>query len=254
MNNQWYLSPLFKVHIPMSLTKLQEQVIHLRAANSDRDPNFIAIKNLVRSFQNKRLRNTYHDLLEDEATATASHFFFEHLYGVGDLEQRDQQAHRVLPKAEQYLPSSAVLVLRKVLEMDLLAEQMDTLMAIELLSFEGLAPGVLSEAQYLKAFRAVGQHDQRIKQIQLVPEVGAALVKLLRFPMLSGLLSMTRAAAQKANLEEFHEFLHAGVKSFKTLKSPAHFFQVIQRREEKLLAFIFEEHILDFPDYQSLSR
>lgn len=237
----------------MSLAKIQQEVIRLRTGEGEQDSRFLDLKKSIRVFQNRRLEKTYEDLLENETTAIAARFFLDYLYGVDNLTQRDQQAQRVLPKAEQYLPSSAVSVLTSVLKMDLLAEQMDSMLASELLRSQPQGEVVLTPVAYFEAFRAVGQPDIRLQQVQLVPEVGFALVKLLRFPMLSGLLSMTRAAAHKANLEDFHEFLYSGVKSFKTLKKPADFFQVIQNREEKLLSLIFEDGINDFPDYQSLS-
>ena len=138
--------------------------------------------------------------------------------------------------------------------MDLLAEQMDTRMTSELIKQTGGDAFDLTPALYLKVFRAVDARELRFRQIALVSDVGQALIRLLRFPVLFGLLKMTRVAAQNANLEDFHEFLLEGLRSLKALQNPDQFFYIIQSREQKLLSLIFEQCINDFPDYQSLSR
>lgn len=233
---------------------MQEEVIHFRSGKEQYDPHFLEVKRKIRSFQNRRLRSTYHDLVEDVSFRPAARFFLDHLYGLEDLEKRDFQTRRLLPKAEQYLPSNAISVLSGVLQMDLLAEQMDTRMASELIKQTGGDAFDLTPALYLKVFRAVDARELRVRQIALVSDVGKALIRLLRFPVLFGLLKMTRVAAQKANLEDFHEFLLEGLRSFKALRNPDQFFYIIQSREQKLLSLIFEQYINDFPDYQSLSR
>ncbi|MDX1668313.1 MAG: hypothetical protein R3194_02750 [Limnobacter sp.] len=208
----------------------------------------------VRVFQNQRLADTYQDLLCDPETGKAASFFLDYLYGTKNLEKRDQQAYRVLPKVDKYLPSKAVSVLEGILEMDLLAERMDMGLAEQLLAsgFDGQSN--LTPVAYLKAFRAMGQRSVRERQIALIPGIGGDLAKLLRFPMLAGVLKMTRGAAQNAGLEDFHEFLLSGVQCFKSLKSPSSFFAIIVNRETELLELIFDAGINDFPKSKNKNR
>lgn len=235
----------------MNLLNIQKEVSALRRGDAV-SSEVLGLRCLVRSFQNNRLRLTYRDLAEQNSTADAARFFLEHLYGTKDLSGRDSQAERVLPKADKYLPSGAVEVLALVLEMDLLAERMDFAVA-EKISEMGLQPEVqIDDAVYLDAFRRAGMEEVRLRQIDLISDVGGRLVKLMRVPMLGAVLRMTRGAAQKANLEDFHEFLSDGVTSFKSLSNPRDFFAQIQNRERRLLDLIFREGICVIPDLQTL--
>lgn len=200
----------------------------------------------VKRYQNRRLRNTYEDLIEDERFSSGAQFFLEHLYGDSDLSNRDAQAARVLPKAEKLLPSAGVQVLSDVLEMDCLAEMMDQKLSISIINLSGTNQVKLDDELYLRAFREAGQQDVRLRQVHLVQLAGTKLAKLMRLPLLATILKMSHGAAQKAGLEEFHQFLTQGVVSFKAVKSPSDFFGIIQKRESALLERIFIDRITSF--------
>lgn len=220
-----------------SLSDIQQDISQLRSGAGS-DSALLKAKSQLKLFQNNRLANTHHQLLEDKATRDAALFFLDRLYGAGDLTLRDQQVERVVPKAEKILPNAAVEVLRKVLYTDWLAEKMDTEMTLMLLETEGFSPERITDEVYLNAFRKLGAWEIRRQQIDLIGEVGHSLSKLLRLPLLSTILKMTRGAAQKANLEEFHDFLTEGVQAFKSLRAPNRFFESIQSREVALLECI----------------
>lgn len=217
-----------------SLSDIQQDISQLRrGAGSDGD--YLKVKEKLKLFQNNRLATTHHNLLEDKTTGVAALFFLDRLYGAGDLTLRDQQVERIAPKAEKILPQAAVEVLRKVLYADWLAEKMDSEMALILLRTAGSDCEHITDEIYLNAFRKLGAWEIRRQQIDLIGEVGHSLSKLLRLPLLSTVLKMTRGAAQKANLEEFHDFLTEGVQAFKSLQAPSRFFDSIQSREVALL-------------------
>lgn len=217
-----------------SLSAIQKDISRMRSGSPE-NSNLQRIKDLVKIFQNKRLADTHQKLLEDESTRAAALFFLERLYGAGDLSRRDQQVERIVPKAESILPSAAVDVLRKVLYTDWLAEKMDTELALKLMELDSFSEESLSDAAYLEAFRNLDAWEIRQQQIDLIGDVGQSLHRLLRLPLLSTILKMTRGAAQKANLEEFHDFLTEGVRAFKSLRDPQRFFEAIQNRERSLL-------------------
>lgn len=230
----------------MNPLDLQQEISRLRAGVG-LDAEILAIKNNVKIFQNKRLESTHQVLLDSEDTHSAARFFLDRLYGTESTHKRDQQVERVIPKAQRILPSVGVEVIQQVIHMDWLAEQMDTKLSI-CLNKMGYQSNVKLEVDtYLEAFWTAGQFDVRKQQIQAVSVTGERLVKLMRFPMLKAMLSMTRGAAHKANLEDFHEFLMDGVVAFKSLQSPQKFFQAIESEELRLLEFISDRRFKEIP-------
>ncbi len=217
-----------------STIELQTAIIELRQGAA-RSPDFIVLKNRIKSFQNRRLELTHNKLIEDESTACAARFFLDKLYCTGDVSARDHQTERVLPKLEKLLPSAALLVLTKVVYMDYLAEYLDDELTHQIMSVHGLVEVSSNQELYVQGFCRQNRWAEREAQIKLIVEVGESLRKLLRLPFLNGLLKMTRGAAQKANLEDFHDFLTEGLKAFSTLKRPGDFFRAIEREEMALL-------------------
>lgn len=197
-------------------------------------------------FQNKRLENAYKDLLQDDGMRMACRFFLDQLYCTHDVSTRDHQVERVLPKLEKLLPSAAVNTVRKVIYMDYLAETLDEGICNFINTEEWEIDIKLQDEIYIRAFRDQGQFDLREQQILLVREVGESLRKLMRLPFLRPLMKMTRGAAQKANLEDFHDFLSQGLEAFASLEKPTLFFQIIQERETGILEGIRQGSLSKF--------
>jgi len=83
----------------------------------------------IKSFQQRRLEETYADLLEEPRYAPAVRFFFEELYGPGDFARRDEEFARFVPALVRMFPreiTSTVLVLT---QLHALCESLDTDMA-----------------------------------------------------------------------------------------------------------------------------
>lgn len=177
----------------------------------------------------------------------ACRFFLDQLYCTHDVSTRDHQVERVLPKFEKLLPGGAVDVVRKVIYMDYLAEKMDDEISLLINKKEWYSDKSLQEKTYINAFRQHGQFAMREEQICLVREVGESLRKLMRLPFLRPLLKITRGAAQKADLEDFHDFLSQGLDAFAALDRPTLFFQLIQEREFSILEGIRRGTLTKFP-------
>lgn len=226
--------------------ELQKIITNLRQGRG-RSAEFLTLKKEVKTFQNKRLESTYQDLLDDEGMHLACRFFLDQLYCTHDVSTRDHQVERVLPKLEKLLPGGAVDVVRKVVYMDYLAEKMDDEITLLINEKEWYSDKSLQENTYIDAFRRHGQFATREEQIRLVREVGESLRKLMRLPFLRPLLKMTRGAAQKADLEDFHDFLSQGLDAFAALERPTLFFQLIQEREFSILEGIRHGTLTKFP-------
>jgi hypothetical protein len=234
------------IDIHSSPLELQKAITALRQGQG-RSVEFLSLKKEVKVFQNNRLENTYQDLLEDKGMQAASRFFLDQLYCTHDVSTRDHQVERVLPKLEKLLPGGAVETVRKVIYMDYLAELLDDEITLFINDKKFYSDALLKEKSYIEAFRKQGQFDLREQQIFLVREVGESLRKLMRLPFLRPLMKMTRGAAQKANLEDFHNFLSEGLDAFASLEKPTLFFQLIQEREMSILEGIRQGTLSKFP-------
>lgn len=234
------------IDIHSSPLELQKAIAALRRGEG-RSVDFLRLKTDLKIFQNKRLEFTYKDLLEDKGMHAACRFFLDQLYCTHDVSTRDHQVERVLPKLEKLLPGGAVDTVRKVIYMDYLAELLDDEITIYINEKEFHSDNELKEKSYIEAFRQQGQFDLRERQISLVREVGESLRKLMRLPFLRSLMKMTRGAAQKANLEDFHDFLSQGLDAFASLEKPTLFFQLIQEREMSILEGIRQGTLSKFP-------
>jgi len=234
------------IDIQSSPLELQKAIAALRQGQG-RSVEFLSLKKEIKIFQNNRLEGTYKDLLEDKGMHAACRFFLDQLYCTHDVSTRDHQVERVLPKLEKLLPGGAVDTVRKVIYMDYLAELLDDEITLFINEKEFNADNSLKEIAYIEAFRKQGQFDLREQQILLVREVGESLRKLMRLPFLRPLMKMTRGAAQKANLEDFHDFLSQGLDAFASLEKPTLFFQLIQEREMSILEAIRQGTLSKFP-------
>jgi len=234
------------IDIKSSPLGLQKAITALRQGQG-RTAEFLRLKNEIKVFQNSRLESTYKDLLEDKGMRAACRFFLDQLYCTHDVSTRDHQVERVLPKLEKLLPGGAVDTVKKVIYMDYLAELLDDEITLFINEKEFNSDSSLKEIAYMEAFRKQGQFDLREQQILLVREVGESLRKLMRLPFLRPLMKMTRGAAQKANLEDFHDFLSQGLDAFASLERPTLFFQLIQEREMSILEGIRQGTLSKFP-------
>lgn len=234
------------IDIHSSPLELQKAIAALRRGEG-RSVDFLRLKTDLKIFQNNRLEFTYKDLLEDKGMHAACRFFLDQLYCTHDVSTRDHQVERVLPKLEKLLPGGAVDTVRKVIYMDYLAELLDDEITSYINEKEFYSDNELKEKSYIEAFRQQGQFDLRERQILLVREVGESLRKLMRLPFLRSLMNMTRGAAQKANLEDFHDFLSQGLDAFASLEKPTLFFQLIQEREMSILEGIRQGTLSKFP-------
>lgn len=191
----------------------------------------------VRKWQQVRLAATHAALLKSPKYGPATTFFLTELYSTADLTQRDTDIERVIKILVKFLPDKALRTLAAALEMDALSERMDGLLATQLRSTQlSNKPLVLTEASYGTAYRAMGQFDLRLRQIELTKEIGLALDKLSRMPLLRSLLRMMSGPAQIGGVGGLHAFLERGYAAFAHMGDAKEFINAIvnEEREEHL--------------------
>ncbi len=189
----------------------------------------------VKRYQHERFSSTYRDLLEAPASSKAARFFLDELYGPADFSLRDAQFSRVAPKVAKFFPGEIGQIVLNLARLHALSERLDTEMGARTLQLP------LTPPAYAVAWRAVGQASARTEQIKLVREVGLALAKQVRKPLIRASLRLMRVPAKAAGLDSLQAFLEAGFDAFRDLPRAAEFVLTISTREQVIATQLFSD-------------
>jgi hypothetical protein len=187
----------------------------------------------VKRFQHQRFEASYADLLASPRYASAAQFFLDDLYGPGDFTQRDKQFARVVPALVRLFPKDIVTTVSRLAQLHELSESLDTEMGRQ------IADRLLDKASYARAWRDVGRARDRERQIALMLEVGSALDRFTKNPLLRGSLRMMRTPAQAAGLGSLQDFLESGFDAFRGMRGAEYFLSIVANRERQLAAALF---------------
>lgn len=201
------------------------------------DASLAARVHAVKHYQHTRFARTYADLLAQPRYAEAARFFLDDLYGPHDFAARDDQFARIVPALVRLFPHDIVLTVRALARLHALTETMDSAMA------RALPHDGADAAGYVRAWQAVGQPAERESQIALMLEVGTALDRLTRKPMLRNTLRLMRGPARAIGLEALQGFLERGFDTFREMRGAAEFLATIASRERALAAALFSADV-----------
>jgi hypothetical protein len=204
-------------------------------AEQMRDKPLQARIGALKSYQHRRFALTYADLLTSPRYAAAARFFLEHLYGPEDFTRRDDEFARVVPAIDRLFSEDVVATVGKLARLHALSERLDHDMARHLPS------GGIDAEQYCSAWLATGRRDERLLQIDLVVQIGAALDRFTRSRLLRQTLHLMRKPARIAGLAELQNFLETGFDSFATMSGATEFLATIQTRERELADALFAD-------------
>ncbi|MBZ8139080.1 hypothetical protein CLD22_04080 [Rubrivivax gelatinosus] len=209
-----------------------EKVAAERRSRAD-DSLLDAHTRAVKAYQHERFARTYADLLAQPRYADASRFFLEELYGPQDFTDRDSQFARVVPGLVRIFPHELVATVRSLSELHALSEEMDTAMGRRLQSSR------VDALAYARAWQEVGRPQVRARQIELMLNVGGALDRYTRNPILRHSLRLMRGPARAAGLAALQGFLESGFDTFRAMKGGTEFLATIAARERQLAALLF---------------
>ena len=205
-----------------------------------------ALRMRLRAWQAARFEHTYADLLASDRYRPAAEFFLSDLYGPKDCSERDQELEHFLPAFTKILPASALHTLAVTVELDLLSETFDLAMVEALLAAGQSSEAYISEAAYAKAYRACDKRRDRETQIALIVEIGNAIDRLTRAPLLWAAIAMIKGPAHAAGMGEMHHFLDRGFRAFRHMRGANEFLAIIRDRETRILARLFARHRTPF--------
>ncbi len=178
----------------------------------------------VKQFQADRLRATYPDLLASDRYREPCEFFLQELYGAQDFDRRDAEAQRVVPTLAKMLPRRALETLLLAVQLDEMSERFDSEMGRKI-----TLP--VTASNYAEVYPTVASEAERERQIEVVDDIGKALDKLARYPMLSTMLHMMKGPAEMWGLSHLHHFLQRGFDAFVAMGGATEFLATIRRRE-----------------------
>lgn len=167
------------------------------------------------TWQAERLKKTHEDLYKDPGYRPGLVFLLTDLYAPASMTRRDDNIDRIFPRMVTWLPDNLLATLAALIELNHVTQKLD-LALLENLSQLGADPARMDTESYCTAFRA-GDISQRMRQIELVEKVGRQLDSYVRNRTLGWLLSMSRAPAEMARMEDLHSFLHRGYRAFRAM-------------------------------------
>ncbi|WP_395055551.1 FFLEELY motif protein [Polaromonas sp.] len=190
----------------------------------------------VKRFQAQRFKATYTDLLASPRYQRATGFFLHELYGEQDYAQRDQQFARIANTIARLFPQAVVETAAALAEVHALTEQLDDMMARQWLA----RPTLSAHVRYIQCWRAVADRPARLRQLEVVLQLGSELDRLTGTRGLRSLLKMMRGPAAAAGLSSLQVFLEAGFDAFADMKGSSAFLALVERRESGWIEALFD--------------
>lgn len=220
---------------------------HLRTVAFERasrsaNPELARRVDAIKHFQHARFEQSYAKLLADPRYGRAARFFLDDLYGPRDFADRDRQFERVVPALVRLFSRDIVTTVCELAELHALSEGLDSTMARQL---DGLP---LKWPSYTRAWQATGAAPSRYRQITLLQDIGLALDRYTRKPLLRHSLSLMRKPARLAGIGDLQAFLEKGFDTFAAMRGATTFLNVIVEHETVLAQRLFGIDVRTMPD------
>lgn len=193
----------------------------------------------VALWQATRLKQTHQDLYQHPGYHHGLEFLLTDLYAPAGISRRDDNIDRVFPKMVKWLPDHQLRTLARLVELNLLTQQLDHNLACELQNLE-LSTEQLATEDYCLAYRQLNDHPDRLRQIELVADVGHRLDRYVRNRTLGWLLAMGRGPADLAGLQDLHSFLHRGYSAFRRMDNVGRLIDRLVVREQQIMSNILD--------------
>jgi hypothetical protein len=226
-----------------ALIRELERVQRLNAERRD-NPILAGSLERVADWQARRLRVTYADLAADKRYTLAIQFFQNELYGAADFSRRDADIARVVPMMMKVLPDAVIATTALAMELNALSQEFDRVLLTRL----PRADGYFSVSEYCKAYRRTGNFPMRRRQIKLIGDIGSALDRHVRKPLVRTALAMMRQPAKLAGMSALQDFLERGFSAFRDMGGAKEFLATIEERETRIMDAIVGGAYDPFPD------
>ena len=207
------------------------------------DALFLARLRRHQEWQGERLKHTHAHLLDDPVTAEGIQFLLDDVYGGRELLPVAREIRRALPKAMKLLPEKVMATSAAALEAAILTQELDE--AVTQTLGEALDQP-LTEMTYLKGFRQDHHHNDRLRQVQLVAELGHRLDRYIRSRMLHATFRMVRKPVHAAGFSNLYDFMDRSFRVMKPVPSVGRLLEQLAAREEAIMQKVYAGHPTPF--------
>jgi hypothetical protein len=194
---------------------------------------------LLRDWQVRRLARTYNDFLGNPRYAPSCEFFIDDIYAVHDFNERNEGLRRLYESLRLFAPDTLTRPLSMGIELHELSEALDGQLVAVLVGQLGMSDA-LSAPLYAEAYRRCANYDVRVRQIQMIVDLGTRVEALVNLPFSGAALKLARGTARSTGQGEVMSFLERGYSAFKHMRGAKPFLNTIRERELRILDRIFE--------------
>ena len=203
--------------------------------NYHQNPDIFRCLQDVQAWQKQRMQATHSKQFAEKQNVLMSEYFLNRLYGGPDFDALAEQIARLMKyahKAEKLIPENAVKTGTSGVSLAILAVQLDEQVAMQLL--EDYHPHeALNDEMMRLTYLKLDQGQPRLKQLDLLDQLGFSLDKYMRSFMVQTAFKMCKGAASKYNFNIMYEFMQDGFLAMKPLKSAEKFvkdFTAVERQ------------------------
>lgn len=201
---------------------------------------------LLRQWQSERLARTHADLLAHPRFRAATEFFLSDVYAPRDFSQRNQDIEKAYDAMRKAVPERVIHTLADTIYLHHFTDELDAKLADALFGRLGVVDTITGE-QYAEAYRLCDNHDERVRQIEMIVAIGRSVDRVVRLPFIGITLRLAHTPAVLTGWAELQNFLERGYAAFKRMKGAEEFLTTIERREIAILDRIYagEPHPFD---------
>ena len=178
------------------------------------EPELAAVRGRVIAWQTERLHRMHADLRAHPRTRPAVEFFLTEVYAPRDFRQRDADLERVSSVLSHVLPKGALDYLGRVLELNVITEELDTEIARIFYEDDDLDAENILSATWIEAVRRSENEAGRRHQVVLMRDGGKHLDRIAFRPAVDFTLRMARRPAEIAGLGELYHVMYNGFQAF----------------------------------------
>lgn len=204
----------------------------------------------VQAWQKQRMQRTHIKPFAEKQNVLMAEYFLNRLYGGPDFDALAQQIARLAKyahKAEKLIPDNAIQTGTSGVTLAILAVQLDEQVALQLLQdYHPHEP--LNDDMMRLTYLKLDQMQGRLKQLDLLDQLGKSLDKYMRSFMVYAAFKMCKGAAAKYHFNVMYDFMQDGFLAMKPLKSAEKFVKDFTAVERQIIEKV---HAGDLHPFQS---
>lgn len=183
----------------------------------------------MQAFQVELLTADYADFTAQPRYKALLHFFFSALYAPRDFSLRNESFRTLHDWLVNLIGHDPVRLLAQAIELNDLTESLDDDVVIALRTL-GVTSSIAVD-DWERAYRLVGRRLDRIRQVEMLVHIGAALDQVAAVPFVDVQLRAVRPAMALLGWEHVTDFLAQGYKAIRTARPIDQALDAIHERE-----------------------